>query len=103
VIDNLKAVVMQADWYDPDLNPKLRACAAHYGVAILPTRPRTPRHKGKIEQGLNNTLALPRRARLGALFAGPLERAGIVRTAAEKGGEENPHRPSSIVGSTEGR
>jgi transposase len=45
VIDNLKAAVTQADWYDPDLNPKIRAFAAHYGVAILPTRPRTPRHK----------------------------------------------------------
>jgi len=52
VIDNLKAAVTQADWYDPDLNPKLRAFAAHYGVAILPTRPRTPRHKGKIERGV---------------------------------------------------
>ena len=52
VIDNLKAAVTQADWYDPELNPKLRAFAAHYGVAILPTRPRTPRHKGKIERGV---------------------------------------------------
>jgi len=52
VIDNLKAAVTQADWYDPDLNPKLRAFAAHYGVAILPTRPRTPRHKGKVERGV---------------------------------------------------
>jgi transposase len=52
VIDNLKAAVTQADWYDPELNPKLRAFAAHYGVAILPTRPRLPRHKGKIERGV---------------------------------------------------
>ena len=52
VIDNLKAAVTEADWYDPELNPKLRAFAAHYGVAILPTRPRMPRHKGKIERGV---------------------------------------------------
>jgi transposase len=52
VIDNLKAAVTQADWYDPELNPKLRAFAVHYGVAILPTRPRMPRHKGKIERGV---------------------------------------------------
>jgi transposase len=52
VIDNLKAGVLQPDWYDPELNPKLRAFAEHYGVAILPTRPRTPRHKGKIESGI---------------------------------------------------
>jgi transposase len=52
VIDNLKAAVTRADWYDPELNPKLRAFAAHYGVAVLPTRPRTPRHKGKVERGV---------------------------------------------------
>lgn len=52
VIDNLKAGVLQADWYDPDLNPKLRSFADHYGTAILPTKPAVPRHKGKIEAGV---------------------------------------------------
>ena len=52
VIDNLKAAVTTADWFDPELNPKLRAFAEHYGMAILPTRPRTPRHKGKVERGV---------------------------------------------------
>jgi transposase len=52
VVDNLKAAVEQADWFDPELNPKLRSFAEHYGLAILPTRPRTPRHKGKIESGV---------------------------------------------------
>jgi hypothetical protein len=52
VLDNLKAGVLQPDWFDPDLNPKLRSFAAHYGLAVLPTRPRTPRHKGKIESGI---------------------------------------------------
>jgi transposase len=50
--DNLKAAVLQPDWYDPELNPKLRAFAEHYGLAILPTRPATPRHKGKTEKGI---------------------------------------------------
>jgi transposase len=49
VVDNLKAAVLKADWYDPDLNPKIQAFAEHYGTVILPTRPSTPRHKGKIE------------------------------------------------------
>jgi transposase len=49
VVDNLKAAVLQADWYDPDLNPKIRAFAEHYGSTILPCKPRMPRHKGKIE------------------------------------------------------
>jgi transposase len=53
VLDNLKAAVEKADWFDPDLNPKVRSFAAHYGVALLPTRPYTPRHKGKVERGVD--------------------------------------------------
>jgi transposase len=49
VIDNLKAGVIQADWFDPELNPKLEEFARHYGTVILPTQPAMPRHKGKIE------------------------------------------------------
>jgi len=52
VIDNLRAGVTNADWYDPDLNPKLSEFCCHYGTVILPTRPYTPRHKGKIERGI---------------------------------------------------
>jgi len=60
VIDNLRAAVSRADWYDPDLTPKVQSFCRHYGTVILPTRPRTPRHKGKIERGIgyvkNNAL-----------------------------------------------
>lgn len=52
VPDNLKAAVLQADWYDPELNPKILAFCQHYGTVCLPTRPRTPRHKGKVERGV---------------------------------------------------
>jgi transposase len=52
VIDNLKAGVLQADWFDPELNPKLEDFARHYGTAILPTKPVMPRHKGKVEAGV---------------------------------------------------
>lgn len=52
VIDNLKAAVSKADWYDPELNPKVESFAQHYGTAIVPTRPYTPRHKGKVERGV---------------------------------------------------
>jgi len=58
--DNLKAAVLQADWFDPQLNPKLTSFAGHYGTVILPTKPRTPQHKGKVEAGVkyvqNNAL-----------------------------------------------
>lgn len=52
VIDNLRAAVSRADWYDPELNPKIEAFARHYGTVILPTKPRTPRHKGKVENSI---------------------------------------------------
>ena len=52
VLDNLKAAVLRADWFDPELHPKIRAFAEHYGCVFLPTKPRTPRHKGKIERGI---------------------------------------------------
>jgi transposase len=52
VIDNLRAAVTKADWYEPELHPKLRWFCAHYGVVILPTRPYMPRHKGKVESGV---------------------------------------------------
>ncbi len=50
VVDNLKAAVIKADGYDPDLNPKIRSFCEHYSTVILPTRPRMPRHKGKVER-----------------------------------------------------
>ena len=53
VPDNLKAAVLRADWYDPDLNPKLQSFCEHYGTVLLPTKPRTPRHKGKVERGVD--------------------------------------------------
>lgn len=60
VIDNLKAAVHRADWYDPELHPKLQSFATHYGTVFVPTKPYTPRHKGKVENGVkyakNNAL-----------------------------------------------
>jgi transposase len=52
VIDNLRAAVKKADWYDPELNPKVRSFGEHYGFVFLPTRPYMPRHKGKVENGV---------------------------------------------------
>jgi transposase len=52
VVDNLKAAVLQADWFDPDLNPKLVEFCRHYGTILAPTKPAMPRHKGKVEAGV---------------------------------------------------
>ena len=53
VLDNLKAAVNKADWFDPELNPKVRSFGEHYGFVFWPTRPRTPRHKGKVEKSVD--------------------------------------------------
>ena len=51
VIDNLKAAVIRASVDDPQIQQTYRECAEHYGFLIAPCRPRTPEHKGKVEQG----------------------------------------------------
>jgi transposase len=43
VLDNLRAAVTRADWFDPELNPKVEAFGRHYGTAFWPTKPYTPR------------------------------------------------------------
>jgi len=63
--DNLKAAVLKADWHDPEVNPKLLSFAEHYGVAIMPTKPYTPQHKGKVE----NAIKALKRELKGRLFA----------------------------------
>lgn len=52
VLDNLKAAVTTPDWFDPELNPKVREFARHYQTVFWPTWPYTPRHKGKVERGI---------------------------------------------------
>lgn len=51
VIDNLKAGIAKACWEEPQPQLAYQECAQHYGFLIAPCRPRTPQHKGKVEQG----------------------------------------------------
>lgn len=53
VLDNLKAAVLQAAIHDPVLGEPYRRFAEHYGFLVSPTRPRTPEHKGKVENGVH--------------------------------------------------
>jgi len=59
-LDNLKAAVLQADWFDPEINPKLADFCRHYGLHVVPCRPGKPEHKGKVERAVayvrNNAL-----------------------------------------------
>ena len=49
VSDNLKAGVIRACFYEPEVNRSYAEMAAHYGTAILPARPYKPRDKAKVE------------------------------------------------------
>ena len=51
VLDNLKAGVARACFDDPQIQATYRECAEHYGFLVAPCAPRTPEHKGKVEQG----------------------------------------------------
>ena len=51
VLDNLRAAIVRAALYDPEVQRTYRDFAEHYGFLIAPCRPRTPEHKGKVEQG----------------------------------------------------
>jgi transposase len=50
--DNLKSGVHKASFYDPEINRSYGMMATHYGVGILPARPRRPRDKAKVEAGV---------------------------------------------------
>jgi len=52
VVDNLKAAVLDPDWFEPNLNPKMADFARHYGTVVVPTAPYRPEHKGKVEAGV---------------------------------------------------
>jgi transposase len=61
VPDNLKSGVHRASFYHPENNRSYGMMASHYGVGILPARPRKPRDKAKVEAGvrLAQTYSLP--------------------------------------------
>ena len=60
LFDNGSCAVKNADWYDSELHPKIVDFCKHYGFVLTTTKPRTPRHKGKVERGVgyvkNNAL-----------------------------------------------
>lgn len=51
-LDNFKAAILKADWFDPEINPKLADFCRHYGLSVVPCRPFQPQHKGKVERGI---------------------------------------------------
>jgi len=49
VADNEKTGVTYPSRYEPGLNPTYQDLGTHYGTVMLPTRPRRPRDKAKVE------------------------------------------------------
>jgi len=49
VPDNLKAAVVKADRYEPELNRVMEDFANHYGFVVIPTRSAHPRDKANVE------------------------------------------------------
>lgn len=52
VPDQLRSAVSGPDRYEPDVNPTYLEMAQHYGVTVIPARPRKPRDKAKVEGGV---------------------------------------------------
>lgn len=52
VPDQLKSGVSRSCRYEPGLQRTYEEMAGHYGTAILPARPRSPRDKAKVENGV---------------------------------------------------
>lgn len=51
-VDNAKAMVQRADWWDPDLNPEFFRFCEHYRIAPVIARPAKPKDKNLIEGAL---------------------------------------------------
>ncbi|WP_221406846.1 IS21 family transposase [Elizabethkingia anophelis] len=49
VPDNLKSAVIKADRYEPELNLLMEDFANHYGIVVIPARPKRPKDKASVE------------------------------------------------------
>ncbi|MGN7712643.1 IS21 family transposase [Agrobacterium radiobacter] len=52
VPDDLKSGVNRASFYDPEINRSYGMMASHYGIGVLPARPKRPKDKSKVENGV---------------------------------------------------
>jgi transposase len=52
VPDQLRSAVKGPDRYEPDINATYLDMAQHYGVTVIPARPRKPRDKAKVENAV---------------------------------------------------
>lgn len=52
VSDQLKTAVKRADRYDPEITDAVLELGQHYGMAVIPAPPASPRAKAKVETGV---------------------------------------------------
>jgi transposase len=52
VPDQLRSAVKGPDRYEPDINATCLEMAQHYGMTVIPVRPRKPKDKAKVETGV---------------------------------------------------
>lgn len=52
VPDQLRSAVKRPDRIEPEINATYAEMAQHYGLAVVPARPRKPRDKAKVEGGV---------------------------------------------------
>jgi transposase len=52
VPDQLRSAVKEPDVYEPVINRTYQELARHYGTAVVPARPASPRDKGKVERSV---------------------------------------------------
>lgn len=52
ILDNLKSGVVKSDLYDPRIHRAYADLERHYHFAADPTRPKRPKHKGKVERAV---------------------------------------------------
>ena len=52
VPDNLKSGITSPDRFEPVINQSFAEFARHYGVAVIPARPKKPRDKAKVENAV---------------------------------------------------
>ena len=55
VPDCLKSAVTKGNKYEPDINPEYANFAGHYGTAVVPARPRSPKDKAMVENAVKIT------------------------------------------------
>jgi transposase len=54
-LDNLKSGVLQANLYEPELNPQYRSFSEHWGFVANPCPPAKPEQKGRVEKDVDYT------------------------------------------------